>query len=190
MPAFPKRKKIRLDHREYIRDGYYFITICTYDHAPLFGDIIDGFVQLNTAGIMIEKWWHKIFQKYTYIENADYIIMPDHLHGILYMNTGAHTGAPLQSIVQIIQWFKTRTTNAYILGVKSFAWKSFDKHVWQRSFYDHVIRYENELNKIREYIRTNPINSKAICKNQAQSNVIFERCSRPYHGGNDPLIST
>jgi len=63
-------------------------------------------------------------------------------------------GAPLQKIVQ---WFKTMSTNEYIHGVKEYGWAAFKEHLWQRSFHDHVIRNEESLNRIREYIATNPL---------------------------------
>jgi putative transposase len=67
--------------------------------------------------------------------------------------TGAHAGAPLPKIVQ---WFKTMTTNAYIHGVKTCGWPAFHDRLWQRSFYEHVIRNEESLNPIRQYIVDNP----------------------------------
>ena len=67
---------------------------------------------------------------------------------------GGHAGPPLQ---RIVQWFKTMTTNEYIHGVKEHGWPRFQGSLWQRSFYDHVIRDEASLNRIREYISTNPL---------------------------------
>ena len=66
---------------------------------------------------------------------------------------GEHTGSPLRAVVQ---WFKTMTTNEYIRGVKQNGWLRFDGKLWQRNYYDHIIRNENELNRIRRYIVDNP----------------------------------
>jgi len=68
---------------------------------------------------------------------------------------GEHTGSPLP---RIIQWLKTMTTNEYIKGVNNYAWKPFERRLWQRNYYEHIIRNEQELNRIREYIRSNPEN--------------------------------
>lgn len=71
-----------------------------------------------------------------------------------HQKQGGHAGPPLQ---KIIQWFKTMTTNEYIQEVKSGRFPPFEKRIWQRSFYDHVIRDDDELNRIREYIQNNPL---------------------------------
>jgi len=79
---------------------------------------------------------------------------------------GEHMGSPLQKqkqqlnpiLGQIIQWFKTMTTNYYIQGVKTKNWPRFNKRLWQRNYYEHIIRNEQSLNKIRQYIRTNLLN--------------------------------
>jgi hypothetical protein len=67
--------------------------------------------------------------------------------------TGEHTGSPLH---RVIQWFKTMTTNEYIRGVKQNGWPSFPGKLWQRNYYEHIIRNENEMARIREYITNNP----------------------------------
>jgi uncharacterized protein (TIGR00252 family) len=114
---------------------------------------------------MVERWWHKLESKFSALETDFYVVMPNHFHGIALLaeNTesalpacrqGAHMGAPLQ---KIMQWFKTMTTNEYIHGVKEHGWPQFQGSLWQRSFYDHVIRDEASLNRIREYISTNPL---------------------------------
>jgi uncharacterized protein (TIGR00252 family) len=111
---------------------------------------------------MIVKWWKKIEGKFPNAQNDAFIVMPNHFHGIIFLKNlpiangekkGAHAGAPLQ---KVIQWFKTMTTNEYIHGVKNRGWQPFSGSLWQRSFYEHVIRDEESLNRIREYIATNP----------------------------------
>jgi putative transposase len=92
--------------------------------------------------------------------------MPNHFHGIVVITDtivgadlrvgpvpeGAHTGAPLPTV---IQWFKTMTTNEYIRGVKTASWPSFNGRLWQRNYYEHIIRNEESLNRIRQYILDN-----------------------------------
>ncbi|OKH40460.1 hypothetical protein NIES2119_02235 [[Phormidium ambiguum] IAM M-71] len=75
------------------------------------------------------------------------------IHGT-HTDQGAHTGAPLPTMVQ---WFKTMTTNEYIRGVKNLGWEPFNKRLWQRNYYEHIIRNEESLQHIREYVHTNPL---------------------------------
>lgn len=170
------RKSNRLQHYDYSRAGYYFVTICTQNRQCLFGEIVEGHMILNEVGKIIVRWWEETKNKFPNIELDEFVIMPNHLHGIITIvgadlrvcpdskgqgttnkriKQGEHTGSPLQ---KIIQWFKTMTTNEYIQGVKSGICPPFKNHLWQRSFYDHVIRDEQSLHDVREYIQHNPLN--------------------------------
>lgn len=122
---------------------------------------------LNDAGQMIGRWWNELKNKYPNIEIDKYVAMPNHCHGIISVNeTGEHTGSPLQSasadkfvcpsISKMIQWFKTMTTNEYTQNVKQNHWKPFDGKLWQRNYYEEIIRDETSLQRIREYIINNP----------------------------------
>lgn len=164
------RRSIRLKEYDYARPGAYFVTICTRDKKCLFGKIAGEKMILNDAGITIEKWLHELPSKFNGITLGEYIIMPNHVHCVIE-NTGSvgadlcvcphnthageHAGSPLHKIVQ---WFKTMTTNEYIRNVKTNEWQSFNDKLWQRNYYEHVIRSENELSRIREYIANNTAN--------------------------------
>jgi REP element-mobilizing transposase RayT len=89
------------------------------------------------------------------ITGADLCVCPDINNDDNYNSRCEHTGSPLYKIVQ---WFKTMTTNDYIRNVKTNNWKPFNKKLWQRNYYEHIIRNEIELNKIRKYILNNPLN--------------------------------
>ena len=117
---------------------------------------------------MVEWWWMELPNKFPTLELDEYIVMRNHIHGILVIvwadlcvrpdisvdqKKGAHTGAPLQAIMQ---WFKTMTTNSYIRGVKQHNWPPYPDKLWQRSYYDHIIRNDQALQKIRQYIHENP----------------------------------
>jgi REP element-mobilizing transposase RayT len=161
------RRSIRLKGYDYSQSGAYFITICTQNKKYLFGKIADNEMQLNDAGEIIDKWWLELKNKFNNIELDEYVIMPNHFHGIICINTmqsnnigdiiqqGEHIGSPLH---KMIQWFKTMTTNEYIRGVKSDKFPSFEKSLWQRNYYEHIIRAENELYTISQYIYNNPYN--------------------------------
>ncbi len=158
-----RRKSIRLDGYDYSQCGAYFITMVVQHRLNLFGEINDGHMDLNPAGNMIEKWWNEIPKKYSDIELDALIIMPNHIHGIIVnvgsesntRNTNLSVGTPLP---QIIQWFKTMSTNEYIRCVKELSWETFDGSLWQRNYYDRIIRNSRELEAIRLYILANPMN--------------------------------
>ena len=161
------RRSIRLADYDYASEGAYFVTICTQKRENLFGAIVDSEMRLNEAGRMVEKWWHELPEKFPQIEIDEHIVMPNHFHGIVVIvgadlcvcpDEGAHAGAPLQrsALGDIVRWFKTMTTNEYIREVKQNGWTPFPGKLWQRNYYEHVIRNELSLNDIRLYIQTNP----------------------------------
>ena len=162
-----RRHSIRLKGYDYAQEGAYFITITTQNRACLFGDIIDCIPRLNDAGRMIESVWVDMPRYYPGVEADTFIVMPNHIHGIVLL-VGAgprafpnHAGqpqgvAPTMSLPDIIHRFKTLTTKRYVDGVKQAAWEPFAGRFWQRNYYEHIIRDENSLNRIREYIATNP----------------------------------
>ena len=137
-------------------------------------------MELNDAGHMVNHWWSELERKFSHVVLDTHIVMPNHFHGILQLtdrpvgadllvdpdNKGVHAGAPLRKDLDrhiheplpvIMQWFKTMTTNAYIHAVKERGWIPFDGQLWQRNYFERVIRDDNELQKIREYIFYNPL---------------------------------
>ncbi|HHT9152709.1 MAG TPA: transposase [Candidatus Hypogeohydataceae bacterium YC40] len=169
-PEKHHRRSIRLKGYDYSQAGAYFVTVCTHKRECLFGKIVDGEMQLNDAGRMAGKWWCELKNKFTNIELDEYVIMPNHFHGIIIIITvgvdlcvspmgehvglGGHIGPPLP---EIVRWFKTMTTNEYIRGVKQNIYAPVNRRLWQRNYYEHVIRNEDKLNRIREYIINNPL---------------------------------
>ena len=184
-PNIHHRRSIRLKGYDYSQAGLYFVTICVQKHTCLFGEIVDGEMILNDTGTMVEKWCVELSHKFSDIMLDTYIIMPNHFHAIIVNNggnivtvgadlcvcpnkkrthpnesgehntLGEHTGSPLHAVVQ---WFKTMTTNEYIRGVKTLGWQPFDKKLWQRNYYEHIIRNEQSYQNIANYIINNPAN--------------------------------
>ncbi|SUB59661.1 Transposase and inactivated derivatives [Phocoenobacter uteri] len=140
MNILPQRKTIRLQHYNYHQNSLYFITICINEKKCLFGKIIDNEVILNDAGNMIKKWYQNIEDKFKDIFCLDFIIMPNHIHFILHIDSP--NDKTDSNIIAIVQWFKIMTTNEYIKNVKKNNWQPFNKKLWQRSFYEHIIRNE------------------------------------------------
>ncbi len=151
------RKPNRAKDHDYSDDGYYFVTICTKNRKKYFGEIKNGKMILNKSGLIVKKQWEWL-KKYKYIYLDILKIMPNHLHGILIIdseNVGTGRDLSLQkekvkSLSELIGAFKTASSKLIHLH-------SDFNFQWQRSFYDRIIRNENELIKIREYIINNPL---------------------------------
>ena len=157
MSELPKRKNIRLKDYDYSQNGYYFVTICTHNRQNLFEtSIVGNDLRVVPSDVpqnqIIEKWLTELQNKFQ-IEIDKYIIMPDHIHFILIIPTERHIG---RSLPDMIKWFKTMTTNEYIKSVKDGFIEPFDKKIWQKSYYEHIIRDENDYVLKSEYILNNP----------------------------------
>ncbi|MEA3307232.1 MAG: transposase [Elusimicrobiota bacterium] len=168
------RKNIRLKNYDYSTNGYYFVTICTCNRKCLFGKIIVGAgsyacpkMILNDAGRMIAEIWHQIPEYYAGNDIDEFVVMPNHIHGIIIVKNGRtvdKNGQPqgvaptVLSLPDIVHRFKTMTTKKYTDGVKQLGWQPFYGKLWQRNYFEHITRNENDLKGIREYIRNNPAN--------------------------------
>ncbi len=163
-PHQDPRKSTRLHGFDYAQSRAYFVTLCTQNRLCLFGEIESSEMRPNDSGTMVLNWCEKLRVKFPNIELDAYVLMPNHLHALIVLfgvetPKGAHAGAPLQdaSLDDIMQWFKTMTTNAYIRGVKEQGWQPFPGKLWQRSCHDHIIRNEDDLNTHRQYILQTPL---------------------------------
>lgn len=187
------RRSIRLRDFDYTRDGVYFVTICTQHRLALLGEIVDDEMRLNEIGLMVKHWWEELANKFTNVELDEYIIMPNHIHGLIVIssphptvvgadlcvcpgqnieppvqetkNRGADIAAPLQAtpitvekptLGRVVRWFKVMTTNEYMRNVKDGKWESFEGKVWQRNYYERIVRNDREWNDTRAYIIHNP----------------------------------
>jgi putative transposase len=177
-PDIHHRHSIRLREYDYSEAGAYFVTVCTQNRECLFGEMVDSKVILNDARRMVESIWNELHQHYKGVETDEFVVMPNHFHGIIVLenyeivnNVGARFIAPkTRSIIdpdinigerpqkgvinyaptlgQIIRYFK---------GKASFVGRKELPHFqWQRNYYEHIIRDENELNRLREYMINNP----------------------------------
>ena len=168
-PDVHHRKSIRLKEYDYSQPGAYFITICT-DNKELY------FEQYPQLKQMVNRQWHEITSRFDNIQLDEFIIMPNHIHGIIFVGAtlavapnnraGARpaptiapnnrAGArPAPTIGEIIGMFKSLCVHDWLKYIKENRIDIVGKF-WQRNYYEHVIRKEDELNKIREYIQNNP----------------------------------
>jgi putative transposase len=171
-PKFDFRRSIRPPDYDYTQSGAYFITICVQGRICRFGEIVNGQVLLNMIGEMMPVEWEKLNERFPMLELDEFVIMPNHLHGIVHIKgkepLDSHGRRPSISgsikgevckpaLGDIIGAFKSITTHEYISGVRELDWPRFKERLWQRSYYDHIIRNEKGLNEIREYIENNPL---------------------------------
>lgn len=152
------RKSIRLKGYDYSKEGLYFITICTQNRECLFGEIINGKMILNNAGKMVEEIYNELSDVYKNIKFLEFVIMPNHFHSIIeILDNNRATTRVAPTIGDIIGAFKSLTTNKYIKMVKIGLVPPFDKRIWQRNYFENIIRNEKAYLKILEYIKNNPL---------------------------------
>lgn len=147
----PKRKNLRLPDFDYASNGAYYVTVCTQNQLHLFGGINPDSKSIlyNDAGKMVLQWLSKIEEKYHGVYLDCSVVMPNHIHLILFLEEATN------SLSDIMKWFKSQTTNEYIRGVKEGKYPPFQNRIWQRNYYEHVIRSDSECNQIRQYITFN-----------------------------------
>lgn len=175
MDTYPSRKSMRLTGYDYSNNGYYYVTLCTHKRENLFGKIIHSdtiICDLNPHGLIAQQCWLDIPQHHPYVTLDTFIIMPNHVHGIIQINKRYN-----KNITHIVQK-RSGTLGSIIRGYKIGVTKLIREHeksdpVWQKSFYDHIISNETALFTIRNYILENPIywdhdknNITSPCNNQ------------------------
>lgn len=149
-PNIHNRRSIRLKGYDYSQNGLYFITICVQYRECLFGNVINGEMVLNDAGKLVETEWLQLRERFKNIKLHEYIVMPNHFHAIM--------GITGKTVGDMVGAFQSIVTVKYIHGVKKMNWKPFNRKLWQRNYYDHIIRDEKSYHTITEYIINNPIN--------------------------------
>jgi putative transposase len=155
------RRSIRLKGYDYAQVGAYFVTICAHGQEFLFGEIVNGEMTLNETGRLVEQCWNDIPAHFPRVELDEFVIMPNHVHGILSIidAVGAKNFSPLPSQQRA---GTSKTIGSIIRGFKIGVTKWMRQHtpihdVWQRNYYEHVIRDEADLIRVREYISVNPV---------------------------------
>lgn len=161
-----QRKPLRLREYDYSQSGYYFITICTQNRACLFGKIINDEMNLNEQGKIAQEEWHKTAMIRKNITLDVFIVMPNHIHGIIVIDDETRRGTARRALPNRRFGFSQSNTIPTIIGAyKSAVTKRINqmqgfssRSVWQRNYYEHIIRNEKSLEEIRDYIIYNPLN--------------------------------
>lgn len=200
-PERHHRRTMRLREYDYAKAGAYFVTICMQDRANVLGEVVDGVMRTNDAGQMVNTVWTELPVFYPGVDIDGFVVMPNHIHGIVLLVGAAPRGRPGSpaahgigenddaqleicetesitnnvrtlkpgrprgaaptdvglSLADVVHRFKTMTTNRYADGVRQSGWAHFHGRLWQRDYYEHVIRDEASLNRIRRYIEENPM---------------------------------
>lgn len=176
------RKSLRLKNYDYSLSGFYFVTICINQRICLLSEIIDDKVVLSDVGMMVKRNYLDLEKRFANIKCDRYIIMPNHIHCIIEIKncddavgvvpcanpisrqpqgiatTDKSRDQKNASLADVVGVFKSISTVEYIKNVSKNNWQKFDKRLWQRNYYEHVIRSEESYIKIAEYIENNPIN--------------------------------
>jgi len=148
--ALHRRKSVRLRGYDYTCSGYYFVTICTVNRQCLLGQTENGLVRLNCSGEIVKRVWQSIPVFCRDIEIDEFVVMPNHLHGIVVIPE-VQPGSSRVSLSVVMQRFKSM-----VIRELRDRGGLLQKTIWQRSFNDHIIRNNKSLNNIRQYIRNNP----------------------------------
>ena len=164
-PQKHHRRSIRLKGYDYTSAGAYFITIVTYQRDCLFGEIVDGNMVLNDYGRIADEFWRAIPEHFPNVDLGAFAIMPNHIHGIIIITDVGATQcvAPTTTESTPPRGPKPRSIGTIIGSFKSAVSYRLNKqfnvtNIWQRNFYEHIIRNETEWNNIHLYIEANPAN--------------------------------
>lgn len=160
------RRSIRLKGYDYSQAGVYFVTIVTQDRRCLFGEVMDRQMRFNKAGQVAKRCWVDIPDHFPHVELDTFVVMPNHVHGIIVITdaVGAKNFSPLQigRTTRLGMRSPSKTVGSIVRGFKIGVTKWFRQHtdiynVWQRNYREHIIRNEESLNRIRQYLAENPL---------------------------------
>ena len=166
---YRSRRSIRLQGYDYSWPGWYYVTVCVRDRQCVLGKVIADKIGLNQFGEVTQKCWEWLPRQYSYVELDDFVIMPNHIHGIIIINglprrggsRTAPTEAKPKSLGRLIGAFKTTSTKE-INTIRRTPGGVF----WQRGYYEHIIRNDRDLYNIRQYISNNPLQWAIDVENQ------------------------
>lgn len=147
-PSYPDRKHTRLRGYDYTSHGAYFITVVTQDRQRILAAIGGGIASPTTLGDAVRRSWLTLPALFPGLTLDEFVLMPDHVHGIVFLD-GSGVSLP-----RVVQSFKSFTTREYLAMVSRD--ERVSTRLWQRDYFDRVIRDERELDAVREYIRANP----------------------------------
>jgi|LakMenE01Jun11ns_1017448.scaffolds.fasta_scaffold9682396_1 REP element-mobilizing transposase RayT len=163
------RRSLRLSRYDYSQSGAYFVKICIKNSENLLGDIPDNVMNLNQFGQVVKDIWHSLDTRYKEVILDEFVIMPNHIHGIIFIDNPVEIIHELSLLKErrkmllpkVIGYFKMNSAKLInqLRGTQG-------QSVWQKNYYEHIIRHEVSLTKIREYIVNNPLKWHQDIENQ------------------------
>ena len=182
----PRRRSVRLKSFDYSQPAAYFVTVCARDRKSLFGQIVLGKALLNVLGDIVNECWREIPVHFPGVELPIHVVMPNHLHGVLVFHTRARHAVPLQidlgaaSLASDVEAFGTPRERSIPTVVRSFkaavtkrarqVLRRPNLEVWQRGYYEHLIRDHEDFQNTWDYIRWNPQRWEFDEENMRRSN--------------------
>ncbi len=159
-PAKHHRRSIRLKGYDYSRTGVYFVTLCTDQRRYLLSTINQHEVALTEFGGVLAQKWQELARYDGRVAIDEYVLMPDHLHGLIVLHHPPNADPPIRlSLSNLIQRFKSLTTTLY----RRYEQENnlvVSRRLWQRNYYERIVRDDTHLDAIRRYIQTNPLRWK------------------------------
>ena len=197
----PRRRSIRLHGYDYAQAGAYFITIVTKDRSCLFGNVVvSGEMRLNGLGTMVQTVWEELPGHYLSVQCGAFVVMPNHIHGIITLADNGASGKsdvgaglkpargvavgpnsaraglkPAPTLSEVVRAFKTFSARR-VNEIRNTA----GLPLWQRNYYEHVVRTEDELHRIREYIANNPLQWELDRENPSRISDGTRRIGEPW----------
>ncbi len=174
-PDTQRRRALRLRDFDYTQAAAYFVTVCTHHRACLFGEILDGKMHLHEPGRIVQAAWQALPQHYPHLCLDAFVVMPNHVHGVIILAPAEDARVGLTAAGDVGAGFKPAPTEfptvarrhglpEIVRAFKTFSARrvnaaraALGKPLWQRNYYEHVVRNEDDLSRIREYIDLNPL---------------------------------
>jgi putative transposase len=168
--SYFSRQSLRLKDYDYARAGMYFVTVCTFGRACILGSAGEDASNLSEFGHMVQEAWLALPSRYPGIDVDAFVVTPNHVHGIVVLDGLSEGGQaqgpdPTMTLPQVVHRFKSFTTSQYCDFREA---EPFGLHVgklWQRNYYEHVIRDETDLQRVRQHIQDNPLNWRLDAEN-------------------------
>ena len=167
-PQRHRRRSIRLKGYDYSQTGAYFVTVCAHNRECLFGEIVAAEMRLNETGEAVAECWDHLTDHFPHVELDAFVAMPNHVHGIIVIADGDGRGKAFAGVRKCFTPTVKRgslagSLCAAVQNFKSVSTRKINQRrdtrgapVWQRNYYEHIIRNEKELDRIRAYIAGNP----------------------------------
>jgi REP element-mobilizing transposase RayT len=164
-PAIHHCRSIRLPGFDYGQPGAYFVTLCTRHRECLFGEVVNEEIQMNSLGQAVASCWNDLENHYGHVDLDAFVVMPNHVHGIIVLTQGtlATVGAGFKPAPTTPDIAKRHGLPEIVRAFKTFPSRGINQlrgtpgqPVWQRNYYEHVIRNEAELDRVRQYVHGNP----------------------------------